>query len=476
MASETRTRRNGAALSRVASCILGSSLFVGAACADADTEALPADDPNSAGDATVFDDTRDAFAQPLGNLKGDRRDTFFLGNAVFNRGWVTAPASVADFDGLGPVFNATNCSACHFKDGRGRPPEKADESFLSMLLRLSVPGKAPNGGVVPDPTYGDQLQENGVLGVPGEGVSRVTYVEEPGAFADGTPYSLRRPTYTIESLGYGPLDPQIRISPRVAPFVSGVGLLEAVPEEAILALADPEDRDHDGISGRPNHVWDQAKQATVVGRFGWKSNQPSLNQQNAGAFNGDMGITSPLFPNESCTAAEQACMTAPTGPTPQLRSDFLDQVTYYTKTLGVPGRRNVDTDIVRRGRKAFDTAGCPSCHTPTLLTGSVADFPELSNQTIHPFTDLLLHDMGPDLGDNRPDFEASETEWRTAPLWGIGLVQVVNKHSYFLHDGRARGFAEAILWHGGEASAARDRFLRMSRDDRDALVAFLGSL
>jgi CxxC motif-containing protein (DUF1111 family) len=447
-----------------------------AACADPDSEVLPLDDPKSGGDGTIFDETRDAFSKPLANLEGDRSDTFFLGNAVFNRGWITAPASVADFDGLGPLFNATNCSACHFKDGRGRPPEKPDESFLSMLLRLGIPGKSEAGGPMPDPVYGDQLQENGILGVPGEGVSRVTYTEVPGTFADGTPYSLRRPTYTIEDLGYGPLHPDVRISPRTAPFLSGVGLLEAVPESTILDLADPDDRNHDGISGRPNHVWDQAAKATVLGRFGWKANQPNLNQQNAGAFDGDMGISSSLFPNEGCSAAEEKCRAAPTGPTPQLRDDFLAEVTFYTKTLAVPGRRRVDAEPVRRGRKVFDAARCSGCHVGTLETGVVPDFPELSNQTIHPFTDMLLHDLGPELGDGREDFEASATEWRTAPLWGIGLVENVNRHSLFLHDGRARGFAEAILWHGGEAAASRDRFLQMSKADRDALLAFLESL
>lgn len=458
------------------SCLLVGAVFLGAACAEVDTEALPVDDASSAGQGTVFDDTKDAFSKPLANLQGDRRDTFFLGNAVFNRGWVTAPASVADFDGLGPLFNATNCSACHFKDGRGRPPEKPNESFLSMLLRISIPGTGPNGGPMPDPVYGDQIQENGVLGVPGEGVSHVTYVEVPGAFADGTPYSLRRPTYTVENLGYGPLSPGVAISPRVAPMVAGMGYLEAIPEDAIMSLSDPDDRDHDGISGRPNHVWDRERQATVLGRLGWKANQPSVNQQNAGAFNGDMGITSPLFPDEGCSAGQEKCITAPTGPTPQLRQDFLDQVTFYTKTLAVPARRNVESEIVRSGRRVFDTAGCGGCHNPTFVTSNVPDFPELSNQTIHPFTDLLLHDMGPDLADGRTDFEASGTEWRTAPLWGIGLVHTVNNHTLLLHDGRARGLVEAILWHGGEAANARDRFVRMAKADRDTLIAFLDSL
>lgn len=446
------------------------------ACGAAEQTAEDDDDPRSGGDTTVFDTTRGAFAQPLANLKGERRDTFFVGNAIFNRGWVTAPASVADFDGLGPLFNAASCSGCHFKDGRGRPPEEPDEAFLSMLVRLSVPGLGPHGEPVPEPSYGDQLQGEAILGVPREGFARITYEEVAGAFADGTGYTLRRPTVTIERLGYGPLAPGAMLSARVAPVVIGLGLLEAIPEADILARADPDDRDGDGISGRPNRVWDAAKQATVLGRFGWKANQPSLAQQNLGAFAGDMGITSALFPEEGCTAAQAECAKALTGPTPQLAGSLADDVLFYTQTLAVPARRDVDDPVVRRGRALFAEARCSSCHVPRWTTGELPGFPELSRQTIRPYTDLLLHDMGPELADGRPDFEASGTEWRTPPLWGIGLVRTVNRHELFLHDGRARGFAEAILWHGGEAARSRDHFKAMPRADRDALVAFLGSL
>lgn len=475
---EHRGRRAGRALrpGGVALFAFVLSAALGAACVEPEADELPIEDARSGGAGTVFDTTRDAFSRPLANLHGSRRDDFFLGNAIFNRGWVTAPASVVDFDGLGPLFNAGNCSACHFKDGRGRPPEEPNEALLSMLVRLGVPGRTAEGGPMPEPTYGDQLQENGILGVPAEGSTRIAYVEVPGSFADGTPFSLRRPTYTIEELGYGPLHPDVQLSPRTAPFLVGLGLLEAVPEETILGLADPDDRDGDGISGRPNRVWDVTRRAPALGRFGWKANQPSLRQQNAAAFVGDMGITSSMFPDEACTARQEKCLAAPTGPAPQLREALFDQVTYYTHTLAVPGRRDVDAPDVRRGRGLFETARCARCHVPTLETGAVDAFPELSRQIIHPFTDLLLHDMGPELADGRPDFEASGTEWRTPPLWGIGLVQKVNRHSYFLHDGRARGFAEAILWHGGEATRSRELFVAMPKADRDALIAFLESL
>lgn len=435
-----------------------------------------ADDPMNGGTGTNFDTGRDAFNHPLANLVGDRRGDFFSGNALFNRGWVTAPASVADFDGLGPLFNAGNCSACHFKDGRGRPPVEADEDFLSILIRLSVPGVGEHGGVVPDPNYGDQLQGSAILGVPPEGKAHVTYTERTGTYRDGEAYSLRVPTYTVDGLGYGPFAPGILMSPRTAPAIPGMGLLEAIPEETLLGLADPDDTNHDGISGRVNHVWDVTKQATVVGRFGWKANQPSIKQQDAAAFNGDIGITSAMFGNESCNPAQDKCLAAATGPTPQLRADFGAQVDYYVATLGVPGRRDINKPEVQHGRALFTQTGCAQCHTVTIVTGDSAEFPENAHQTIHPYSDLLLHDMGPELADNRPDFEASGTEWRTPPLWGIGLVNNVNRHMLFMHDGRARGFAEAILWHGGEAASSTAAFTQLSKADRDALIAFLGSL
>ncbi|MBX3225660.1 MAG: thiol oxidoreductase [Labilithrix sp.] len=456
-----------------------SVALLAAACSgadDAEPAQLTPDTELSAGAGTVFDTTRDAFSRPVGNLDGPGRDEFFLGNAIFSRSWVTAPASVSDFDGLGPLFNAGNCSSCHFKDGRGRPPTKPDEDFVSILVRLSVPGAGPHGEPIPDPVYGEQLQQDAVHGVAKEGKPRVTYVERAGAYADGEAYSLRVPTYTIEELGYGALAPGVMLSPRTAPSIVGMGLLEAIPAATLEALADPDDRDRDGISGRANHVWDPIAQRATIGRFGWKANAATIPQQDAAAFVNDMGITSTVFAAEICSGAQSACAAAPTGPFPQLREDLRAQVDFYVRTLGVPARRKPMADAVRRGRAMFDAARCSTCHLPTIRTGDAFEIPELARQELHPFSDLLLHDMGPDLADGRPDFEASGVEWRTPPLWGIGLVEHVNRHTFFLHDGRARGFAEAILWHGGEAAAARDAFVAMPKTDRDALVAFLGSL
>lgn len=467
-------------VSRLLRLGLLSSLVVIAACGDDEGDAplTPAPDPGeelSGGDTTVFDESREAFARPARNLDSEGRETFALGDHFFNRSWVTAPASAEGNDGLGPLYSATNCSACHFKDGRGAPPVEGDD-FKGLLLRLSIPGVADDGGPLGDPVYGGQLNHLAILGVDPEGAPRVTYEEIPGSYGDGEAYSLRKPTYTIESPAYGPLPEDLMIGPRIAPPMIGLGLLEALPEETILALADPDDTDGDGISGRPNHVFDVVKGEKALGRFGWKANQPSVLQQNAGAFLGDIGITTSLFPAQSCTDAQLGCIEAPTGGDPELDESKLTTITFYARTLAVPARRNVDDPTVLRGRDAFREAGCGSCHAYAMKTGDAPGHPELSGQIIWPYSDLLLHDMGDELGDGRPDFEASGNEWRTAPLWGIGLVESVNKHDFFLHDGRARGFAEAILWHGGEGEASREAFRQMPKADRDALIIFLESL
>jgi CxxC motif-containing protein (DUF1111 family) len=304
---------------------------------------------------------------------------------------------------------------------------------------------------------------------------RIVYTEVHGRFGDGTPYTLLQPTYIIEDLAFGPLHPDIMVSPRVAPAMVGLGLLEAVPEAAILALADPEDRDGDGISGRPNMVLDLRTGETALGRFGWKAGQPTVEQQAAAAFNGDIGITSLLFPAENCPEPQTACRGAVSGGQPEIPEDRLARLAFYARTLAVPAMRNVSDPEVRRGAELFLSGGCSSCHTPRFETGE-HETAALSNQTIFPYTDLLLHDMGEGLADNRPESEASGQEWRTPPLWGIGLVETVNGHTRFLHDGRARNLTEAILWHGGEATGSREFFRNLSAEDRAALVRFLKSL
>jgi CxxC motif-containing protein (DUF1111 family) len=432
----------------------------------------------SGGATTIFDHGTNAYAFPARNYSSEHRDQFSLGDHFFNRNWVTAPASISGNDGLGPTFNATSCSACHFKDGRGSPPDTG-EAFLGLLVRLSVPGTDEHGGPKPEPNYGGQFNHHSILGVPAEGDAAVTYEDVPGQFGDGEPFVLRRPHYQLTNLAFGPMAPDVMTSPRVAPGTFGLGLLQAVSEATVLAHADENDANGDGISGRPNYVWDVRKNGPSLGRFGWKANQPTIEQQTAGAFNGDIGITSSLFPGENCPAAQTACAAAKSGGmpgAPELSDDKLRAMTIYGLGLGVPARREWTRGDVVHGEKLFTEIGCASCHLPKVQTGTLDGFPELSNQTIRPFTDLLLHDLGTELADGRPDFLATGSEWRTAPLWGLGLMATVNRHTDLLHDGRARGAQEAILWHGGEAARAKEAFRMLTKADREALLAFLSSL
>jgi len=447
-----------------------------AACGDNAAGGYEPGEELAGGDTTVFDEGANAFSLAARNLVGDRRDKFFVGNSFFKRAWVTAPSSTSGVDGLGPTYNATSCAACHFKDGRGAPPQEAGEEFLGLLIRLSVPGDTADGGPAGDPVYGGQFNHKAILGVPAEGVSRVTYVEVPGTFGDGTSYSLRKPTYELADLAFGPFADGIMLSPRTGQAMIGLGLLEAVDEATLVALADDDDADGDGISGRVNRVFDVRSQTTRLGRFGWKANQPSLEQQVSGAFLGDIGITSELFPAQNCPPAQAACTASPDGGEPEIAPDKIDEVTYYSQLLAVPVRRAFRDPDVLHGKALFRDAGCAGCHVPKLVTGELAGMPELSRQTIFPYTDLLLHDLGDELADGRPDFLATGNEWRTPPLWGIGLVETVNRHTNFLHDGRARGLAEAILWHGGEAEPAREAFRLMSEEERTAMLRFLESL
>lgn len=415
---------------------------------------------------TVADTTRDAFSLPLPNLTDAHRAPFFVGNSLFNQNWLTAPASVAERDGLGPLFNARSCSSCHFKDGRGRPPEPG-EPTRGFLLRISV-GRAADGAPLPDLMYGDQLQTDALLGLAPEVKLAVEYSEQSGSFGDGQPYSLRTPRYQLNEPGFGPLPARLELSARVAPAVFGVGLFEAVTSATLSQLADPDDRDGDGISGKLNQV------SGGVGRFGWKAEQSSVRAQVAAAFVGDMGITSQPFPHENHSARQVACSEQPSGGQPELSDTALRQVELYMRTLAAPRAR---TDASHtQGEQLFERAGCPSCHVPTLHTGDVSDLSELSQRSFAPYTDLLLHDLGEGLSDGRPSYLASGAEWRTAPLWGIGLIPKVNGHDRLLHDGRARGVAEAILWHGGEALRAQQGFVQMSAAERKALVGFVESL
>ncbi|PZW91116.1 CxxC motif-containing protein (DUF1111 family) [Pseudomonas sp. 478] len=467
-----------------------SALFLAlglSACDDAPrfTQAEPGE-ARSGGSATVRKTDQNAFSLPSANLPPSRRVDFSVGNSFFRSPWVIAPSTTTARDGLGPLFNTNACQGCHIKDGRGHPPAPDAQNAVSMLVRLSIPDAPAYAkvieqlGVVPEPVYGGQLQDMSVPGVVPEGKVRVDYTPVPIRFKDGTEVELRKPTLQITQLGYGPMHPDTRFSARVAPPMIGLGLLEAIPDEAILANADAQAKAKNGIAGRPNRVWDDAQQKTVLGRFGWKAGQPNLNQQNVHAFSGDMGLTTRLRPVDDCTDAQAACKQAPNGNgaqgEPEVSDNILRLVLFYSRNLAVPARRDVSTPEVLAGKTLFFQAGCQSCHTPKYTTAANAAEPELANQVIRPYSDLLLHDMGDGLADHRSEFQASGRDWRTPPLWGIGLTQAVSGHTQFLHDGRARNLLEAVLWHGGEAAAAQQQVLSFNAEQRAALLAFLNSL
>ncbi len=455
---------------------LGVCVALGSASAGCDGNEEPlayVGEERSGGKTTVDDASMHAFTFAARNMSFERRQRFVVGNSFFNKNWVQAPASTEARDGLGPTFNARSCSTCHLRDGRGRPPFEG-EPFIGLLLRLSTFGT--DGEVVPVPGYGDQLQPSSIDGVPAEGRPTVRYTEVSGRFADGEAYRLRRPMYTIEEPSFGPLDPSVMVSPRVAPAMIGLGLLAAISEREILARQDIDDVDGDGISGRANWVWHVQGDALALGRFGWKANQPTVRQQCAGAFVGDMGITSTIFPEENCPEGQVECGQAQDGGSPELSPALLDDISFYASTLAVPARRDVGDPEVLAGRELFGEIGCAACHTPRYVTAENADLVETRAQLIWPYTDLLLHDMGDGLADLRPDGLADGHEWRTPPLWGIGLVATVNGHTNFLHDGRARSLLEAAIWHGGEAAVAREALLLLDAAERRSLVIFMESL
>jgi CxxC motif-containing protein (DUF1111 family) len=463
--------RAGSAAAPLALCGVLSLL---AACSDrgATAELLQ---PNSGGAMTVSESSRHAFSRPATNITVSQRGEFFMGNAFFNSPWVVAPASAGARDGLGPLFNARSCDACHNNDGRGQPPVK-DEQPVSLVIQFATPTPGDNNEPQSDPNYGANFNPFAIGSVPAEGKVRIRHREIAGTYGDGTPYSLLAPEYSFEELAYGELAADTKLSPRVAPSVFGSGLLEAVPEAQIMERNDPEDADGNGISGRPNRVWDPLIGGVTLGRFGWKLNQPSIAHQTAAAFSSEVGMTSSLRPEQICTQAQAACAAAPSGGEPEISDQIFAHIVTYQRMLAVPVRRNLESPEVRRGAKVFADAGCESCHRATFKTDKVDELPWLSEQTIHPFTDLLLHDMGEALADGRADFAASGSEWRTPPLWGLGLQHTVNSHTRLLHDGRARDVSEAILWHGGEGERAKETFRTLPKKDREALLRFIDSL
>lgn len=430
-----------------------------------------------AGAGTTLDFSVNAFSHPMSGTRGMLRRHFQVGNSFFKGAWVTTPSSTPLRDGLGPIFNATSCTACHLLDGRGRGlPDSDGGADISLLFRLKTIDE--NGKTHPHPTYGNQFQPHSIEGVKGEGEVFVKFETIIGQFADGETYELKKPNYIFRKLNAGNLGANTLISPRVGPQMIGLGLLENINAEDILAGADPKDLDKDGISGRANIIYSIVEQRNMLGRFGWKAARPTLLEQNAAAFNGDIGITSTIFPEEECTYVQADCMTNKTQD--DISDEILERVTLYTQLLSVPARRNFKSTSVQNGKKIFKQINCLACHKASFVTGNNSKYEILNNQKIYPYTDMLLHDMGDELADDTREYQfegaATTREWRTPPLWGLGLIKTVNGHTRMLHDGRARSLKEAILWHGGEAQEAKNNFIKLTKKDRRDLINFLRSL
>ncbi|WP_428249682.1 di-heme oxidoredictase family protein [Ferrovibrio sp.] len=459
-------------LSLLLVALLAGSGAIGVAAAnDAEREDKPGGAATSQGPRN-----RSAFSNPSGNLSFARQLDFKLGDGVFRKLWVAAPSSTRSSDGLGPLFNARACQACHLKDGRGRPPGP-EEQPSSLLFALARPDGSP------DPVYGKQLQTFAIQGFAAEASVQISHKPRVITLADGLRVTLQQPQYELRELAYGPIDPTTTLSPRIAPPMIGVGLLELIPEADILARADPDDKDGDGIRGRAHMVASPTNNGRqMLGRFGWKANTASIADQSATAFLNDMGLSTPLFRDGfgDCTAAQSACRAAPDGADDdgmEVPQKLFDLTVFYARNLAVPAREGIGAPAVRRGQKLFSDIGCAACHVPRQVTGASEELPELANQVIWPYTDLLLHDMGDELADpGTPGDSRDGRLWRTPPLWGLGLTRRVNDHDFLLHDGRADGVLQAILWHGGEAAKARDRVIALRKVDRDALLAFLESL
>ncbi len=514
------------------------------------------------GDTTdlAFSSSGHAFSTPAKNLDEKALDKHLAGDADFETAFTRAPnPSFKDFEGVGPVMNHTNCDACHQRDGRANLPLllNKDGSLTEttgvvhnkdgyyklgnsgVFLRISVENDKTNkakkseencwGAPVAVPNFSDQLFQRSVSGFvnngPGVGQADVwmKYQTQTITYPDGRKVDLSKPQFFVDNPYDDPDDPDeynpkvgstselfkagVKMGPRIGLPVFGLGLVGAIKNADILDQADPDDKDGDGISGKPNWVCDKEKfdackktgncktnPPISLGKYGWKANTPTAAHQGLGALRGDMGVTNPLFPKESIAGTDLMAGYKSANPEyddykktaeGKIEADmrFAQDVIFYTETLHVPGRRNIDHPDVRAGAKTFESIGCAKCHTPSYVTGEEKSFsmggkniPSVENQVIYPFSDMLLHDMGEGLADGRKDFDANGNEWKTRQLWGIGMTQRVNPGAGFLHDGRAKTLEEAILWHGGESKKIKNDFMKLKKAERDQLIKFLNSL
>lgn len=448
--------------------MLISTILVG--CKPDEDILLEDEDLNLGGATSISGTYIQAFQQPAANLSTAELDLHREADKAFGDIFVTAPNTING--GLGPIFNQNACENCHVSNGRSPFPTDGND-LRGLLFRLSIEGAGSHGEPLAVPNYGGQLQTKATFGKTPEAQLTWYEVEEIKTFIDGEQITLSKPVFSIVN-PYLPIPPNMMMSPRMAPPVIGLGLLEAIRESDILALADPDDADNNGISGKVNRVWDVKNQQTTVGRFGWKAGQPNLLQQSAAAYNQDMGITNPYFAQENSYGQTQGDALADD---PEIDDITLKAAAFYAQSLGVPQRRNTTDPSIISGKELFMQIGCGNCHHPKFITGQHSEYAFLSNQKIYPYTDLLLHDMGEGLADNRPDFEANGNEWRTPPLWGLGLTKTVGgQQANYLHDGRAKTLQEAIMWHGGEAENSKENFSNLSKTEREAVIKFLESL
>lgn len=414
---------------------------------------------------------------------------FEVGLGQMAKTFVPADDNRVALDGLGPLYNEASCLFCHINTGAGRAGWRSGDLPRGMILRLE---RLNGGGEVRslrdydgDPVYGRQLQPRAVPGVLPE-VSVKMLSRNVSVYLDGESFDLQKPEFAFLEMNYGDLDDLTFVAPRLATPLWGLGYLTAISEADILSRHDPDDQDGDGISGRAHFALPVDGGDPQIGRFGWVSRIPDISEHSFAALAFDMGVSSPMFPDASgdCTATQVDCLAAPGGDRDRVEVKDLREPEVGTKTeqlfvsylMGaLPPASPPMTEEAERGRALFHDAGCASCHVEIFTTGEVESWPGLSNRVISPYSDLLLHDMGPDLADRDQNGNIANSEFRTSPLWG--LSRKANTYGgLYLHDGRARTALEAVLWHGGEAAAARDAVVRMPPVDREALVKFLDSL
>ncbi len=419
---------------------------------------------------------KNSIVKPIKSLNNYDMDRFILGRSFFRIPWVESPSATTARDGLGPLFNANTCISCHFLNGRGVLYTKNNELSRSLVVRLSISSNNSNlhqeesykNGFVKEPVYGAQLAINSIYGVKYEGKPSLEFNNVKVTFFDGEEAILLKPKYSLKELNYGKLNKNAIISFRLAPTLMGMGLIELISDEAILANEDIEDKNNDGISGKANRVYSVLTKKIELGRYSWKASSATVLEQIAKALHNDMGLTTFLYSYENCTKKQKKCNEAIVTNKYQfdVTEDRLKAIEYYLTHLKI--YKPTEDKNFKKGLKLFRSIGCASCHITSF---------ETKIGEIRPYSDFLLHDMGEELADGRVEFQATGNEFRTAPLWGLALHEKINNEKpRLLHDGRARSFQEAILWHGGEATSAKLNYMNLSKEKREKLIKFLGTL